>query len=277
MADKFDTQFIQATISKLLNEVAGQLAFFLEKVLPSLFEDWWKQAVLNSLSFQQRQRMEQRGLDSLGALDLAALLRVLDQNWYQISNKLGLTSEARHFVKEMQTIRNRWAHATTEGFPLEDVYCDLDTLQRFAVVIEADDTLVQEVHSIKTDLLAKEVESSGKRELIAPQSSQATKKHDPEFEPGQIVFVKSNPTIRGAVISVSPGKPENRFKVFVAGETRTYYASQLQAEDMREDEVEYLPSEQFHAYLTALQIRYPGLSTLYSLNAARVDFISAFR
>jgi len=85
MADKFDTQFIQATISKLLSEVARQLAFFLEKVLPSLFEDWWKQAILNSLSFQQRRRMEQRGLGSLGALDLAALLRVLDQNWYQIS------------------------------------------------------------------------------------------------------------------------------------------------------------------------------------------------
>ena len=33
------------------------------------------------------------------------------------------------------------------------------------------------------------------------------------------------------------------------------------------------PCDQFHAYLTALQIKYPGLSTLYSLNAARVDFI----
>ncbi len=39
--------------------------------------------------------MEQNGLNAFGALDLAALLRVLDQNWYQISNKLSLTSEAR--------------------------------------------------------------------------------------------------------------------------------------------------------------------------------------
>ncbi|MFH1739543.1 MAG: helicase-related protein, partial [bacterium] len=30
---------------------------------------------------------------------------------------------------------------------------------------------------------------------------------------------------------------------------------------------------EFHAYLSALQIRHPSLSTLYSLNAARVDFI----
>jgi len=105
------------------------------------------------------------------------------------------------------------------------------------------------------------------------QHTQDNKKHGAEFEPGQIVYVKSNPTIRGAVISVLPGKPENRFKVFVTGETQTYYASQLQAEDLRDDAAECLPCEQFHSYLTALQIRYPALSTLYSLNAARVDFI----
>ncbi len=142
MPDQFDDQYIQATISKLLSETARHLALFLEKVLPSLFEDWWKQAVLNGLSFQQRRRMEQRNIGSLAALDLAALLRVLDQNWYQISTKLDLTSETRHFVKEMQTVRNRWAHATTEGFPLEDVYRDLDTLQRFSAVIEVDDILL---------------------------------------------------------------------------------------------------------------------------------------
>ncbi|HUU44803.1 MAG TPA: Swt1 family HEPN domain-containing protein, partial [Acidobacteriota bacterium] len=273
MAGQFDDRHIQATVSKLLSEAARQLAQYLEKVLPSLFDDWWKQAVLNGLSFQQRRRIEQHNIGSLAALDLAALLRVLDQNWYQISTKLSLTSEARHFVKEMQTVRNRWAHATMEGFPVEDVYRDLDTLQRFSAVIGADDILLQEVRAAKTALLAKEMRSSGQGEAIDPLPSQDTKQHGAEFEPGQIVYVKSNPTIRGAVISVLQGKPENRFKVFVAGETQTYYASQLQAEDLRDDGAESLPCEQFHSYLSALQIRYPGLSTLYSLNAARVDFI----
>lgn len=273
MENIFDDQHAQNTISKLLSEVARQLAIFLEKELPSLFEDWWKQAVLNSLSFQQRRRMEQRGSGALGALDLAALLRVLDHNWYQISNKLGLASEVRHFVKEMQTIRNRWAHATTEGFPLDDVYRDLDTMQRFATVIGVGDALVQEVRSTKTALLAKEMESPGKGEPIASKQSQTANGQEAEFEPGQIVFVKSNPTIRGAVIAVLSGKPENRFKVFVGGVIQTYYASQLQVEDIRDDGVEFTSCEEFHAYLTALQIRYPGLSTLYSLNSARIDFI----
>jgi len=273
MAGLLDDQNTQATLSRLLGEVAKYLAMFLERELPSLFEDWWNQAVVNNLSFQQRRRMEQRGIASLGALDLAALLRVLDQNWYQISNKLGLTSESRHFVKEMQTIRNRWAHATTEGFPLDDVYRDLDTLQRFAVVIEANETLIREVRSLKTALVTTETEMPEKTDAAALESSLTPKENGAEFEPGQIVCVRSDPSIRGAVISVLPGKPENRFKVFVSGETQTYYASQLKPEDISDDNTEFFSCDQFHAYLTALQIRYPGLSTLYSLNAARVDFI----
>ena len=95
----------------------------------------------------------------------------------------------------------------------------------------------------------------------------------PEFLPGQIVFLKSNPSVRGAVVSVSQGTPEDRIGVFVDGNTQTFYASQLQVEIQRDADLQLLSCNQFHAYLTALQIRYPGLSTLYSLNAARIDFI----
>ena len=95
---------MEHNLNILLQKVAISLALYLERALPSLFEDWWKQAVLPTLSSEQRRRMEQRPTGSLGALDLAALLRVFDQNWYQLSTSLGLTKEARHSVKEMQTI-----------------------------------------------------------------------------------------------------------------------------------------------------------------------------
>ena len=94
-----------------------------------------------------------------------------------------------------------------------------------------------------------------------------------EFSPGQIVFLKSDPELRGAVVSVLPGGQEDRVRVFVNGNVQTYYASQLVPEEQREDDVAFLSSDQFHAHLTALQIRHPSLSTLYSLNAARVNFI----
>ena len=94
-----------------------------------------------------------------------------------------------------------------------------------------------------------------------------------EFAPGQIVFLKSDPELKGAVVAVLPGEPENRVRVFANGKVQTYYASQLQPEEPHDDDIEILSCDQFHAGLTALQIRHPSLSTLYSLNAARVDFI----
>ncbi len=93
------------------------------------------------------------------------------------------------------------------------------------------------------------------------------------LNPGRSWYSRSNPTTKGVVVAVLPGKPENRFKVFGDGDTKTYYASQLQAEVQRDEEPQFLGCEHFHSHLTALQIRFPGLSTLYSLNAARVDFV----
>ena len=94
-----------------------------------------------------------------------------------------------------------------------------------------------------------------------------------EFVPGQMVVLKSNPSLRGAVMKVLSGQAENRVEVFMGNSVQTYYASQLQASDQPDDELQPLSCDLFHAYLTALQIRHPSLSTLYSLNAARVNFI----
>ena len=94
-----------------------------------------------------------------------------------------------------------------------------------------------------------------------------------EFSPGQIVFLKSNPSVRGAVVGVLPGTPENRFNVFIDGNVQPFYASQLQLEQQSGEDFQHLSRDEFHAYLTALQILRPGLSTLYSLNTAGIDFI----
>lgn len=94
-----------------------------------------------------------------------------------------------------------------------------------------------------------------------------------EFSPGQIVFLKSNPSTRGAIVEIISGTPEDSVRVFVNNNVQTFYASQLQPEVESEDEFPRLSCDEFHAYLTALQIRSPALSTLYSLNSARIDFI----
>ena len=63
-------------LHKLLKQAAEALASYLDRLLPSLFDNWWKDAVLDKLSFQQQRRVEQKGTVSHSSLDLAALLGV---------------------------------------------------------------------------------------------------------------------------------------------------------------------------------------------------------
>ena len=96
---------------------------------------------------------------------------------------------------------------------------------------------------------------------------------DAAFAIGQFVYFKADPSIRGPVVSSMLGTPENRFGVHINGKIRTYYASQLKAAAPPENKHQLLHCDDLHAYLTALQIQYPRLSTLYSLHTARIDFI----
>ena len=104
-----------------------------------------------------------------------------------------MTSEARHFLKEMQTVRNRWAHANMEGFPVDDIYWDLDTLQRFSVVIGADEKLIQDLRETKAALLAVESQPPSEEGAENTTTPPEQKKDEAEFEPRQIVFIKSHP------------------------------------------------------------------------------------
>ena len=266
------TRKAQELVAPLLGGVTSHLARFLNHVLPAIGDDWWKKLVVDRLSVNQQQRLAHQPGPSLTSLDLAALLRVLDQNWFEITSKNHLSAEARHYVKEMQTIRNRWAHAGTDGVPGEDVYRDLDTLQRFAAAIGADEAFLEEIRFAKKSMLIRESPMSIQVKEEAPQDPAPRLEGGAEFAPGQMVMLKSNPAIQGAVIEVLFSSQENRFKVFMGGGIQIYYASQLQG-IVPAEERQPVTCEQFHARLTALQILHPGLSTLYSLNTARVDFI----
>src|SRR6266487_6477063 len=92
------------------------------------------------------------------------------------------------------------------------------------------------------------------------------------FQVGEIVSIRAEPTA-GAVIEVLPGEPEYRYRLFINGTSSLYYASQLQPSPIKNVSAELLPLSEFQARLTALQIRQPSLSNLYSLHTARINFV----
>ena len=94
------------------------------------------------------------------------------------------------------------------------------------------------------------------------------------FQPGQLVHLKSQPDACGAVLGVNSSGPEVQYTVLLDGKTRTFFASQLVAHEQPVDATEKLTADQCRALLTARYINHPGTSTLYSLNAARVNFVA---
>jgi superfamily II DNA or RNA helicase len=257
-------------LSILFTETANNLRSFLQKVLPSLDESWWKKYVLTALTFQQHRRVEEHSITNLSGLDLAALLRVLDKNWFEISEKATLPREARNWAKEMQTIRNRWAHLSNQEMPKEDIYRDLDTMQRFLEALKADSNLINKVREEKQTCFTSKQPAGVQPESAGNLKPQA----QAEFAIGDIVILRAHPSISGAVINILLGKPENRYVIFHSGNTATYYASQLVRQEAPAAEQDIIvPLTEFHAYITALQLRHPGLANLYSLHAARVNYI----
>ena len=93
-----------------------------------------------------------------------------------------------------------------------------------------------------------------------------------KFAQGQLIALKSDRSITGAIVAVTEGDPETRYQVFTAAGLQSYYESQLVSQDTQE-ELEKVDAERFHAGLTASLIRNPTISSLYSLNTAKIDFI----
>ena len=104
---------------------------------------------MECLSFQQQRFIQEQGYTSLRQLDFAALLRVLDQNWYELSRMFSLPREGRTWVKELQTVRNRWAHLSSDAMPDSERYRDADTLGRLLMMVEALDVSLEAVEGVK--------------------------------------------------------------------------------------------------------------------------------
>ena len=93
-----------------------------------------------------------------------------------------------------------------------------------------------------------------------------------KFNKGQVVALKSNRTVKGAIIDIIESLPENRYQVFTSIGLQSCYESQLVLDEVQ-DKLEAVEAERFHAGITASLIRNPSISSLYSLNSAKIDYI----
>jgi ATP-dependent helicase HepA len=275
-------------MNELLHLSTRAFAGFLSNALPKLGEDWWKKRVVSALSFQQQRLVEEKRIGDLRELDFAALVRLVDQNWYDLSNELQLPREGRGWIKELQSIRNRWAHLSAQSVSANDRFRDADTLDRVLEMLGSDSILRTKVQHYKDEAVA-EIASMQVQSKLQPRAEEQkdvvsnipASVPEPEmvcrprslFQVGEIVRLRSSAAVLVPIIAIDASGNETRYSVFHEGKTVHYYESQLCANVPTKEESTAATTADLHAFLSSLILLSPSSAKLFSLRSGRVQFV----
>ena len=268
-----DTSYIISKMNEYMFRLNQQIGGWLEKKLPKITDNWWQDLVFNNLSPLQRETVLRNDIHEIKGLDLAALLRVLDRNWFVITSSFFINNKERGNIRTMQEIRNTWAHITPNDISkarvIDDVNVIIALMQAFDASMKDTRDMENFIFDVEED---KDIHAAAAKEPVkeaAPVKENNNSDDQPEgIAIGSIVVLVSDPSVIGAVIGVSG----NKYSVLVNGKIQSYYKEQIQLQNAKEEH-KYLSLPKVRSALTAYQIHNPGSSNLYSLNSARIDFV----
>ena len=265
----------QAIVSKMqeyLRAATKELCAWLQKMLPRVGDDWWQTCVMDNLTYTQKQIAEEKGYSKLEDLDLAALLRVADKSWYDMRSFAYLPTKDRQCVRDMVKVRNNWAHLAGAIEDKDVILQDLDTTLAFLENVIMTNKYTQGISNFRV-----EVENADFSAVFEPVPVVVEVPVQPQVPAGAIqekdrVFLTGDPDTKGMVFSVSEIGGTIKYEVFVDGEIKTFYEGQIQKIDSAPS-YSWVDLSTMQSNLTAYEINNPSAGNLYSLNAARIDFV----
>lgn len=257
-------------MNSYLHTSAIVLSGWLEQILPRTSPDWWTDSVLDNLSASQRETALLKGYQKLEDLDLAALLRIADGCWTIITQYANRPGSERDCIRDMMRVRNNWAHCS-ETLPGKDaILADLITLRGFyeqrgcdSEIIHSVDDMIERVKSPTT------IDFDN---LSVYRCKEAAIDDKGEIAEKSLIYLIGEPSVRGIVMDVTEIDGIKRYQCFVNGEFKTYYTGQI-APVIETSNQHWVDINTFQCYLTAYQINHPSSKNLYSLHAARIDFV----
>lgn len=263
---------IISKMSEYLHLSTVILAEWLCSKLPRITDNWWKECVLENLSYYQRERVIADNICSLNELDLSALLRVANKSWYEMRSTFYLSQTERECLRAMFSVRNNWAHCAGNIPGKDTIECDLEVIYQFAQQFGASVDACLNIEAFKSDLRYAEIEPSQRTLLNMPGPKKKDEIIHQQIEEKSMVCLRSNPAVKGMVFSISEIGGTKKYEVFINGEIKTFYDDQIVLES---SSLSYhmVNMDILQSSLTAYQLKNPSMSSLYSLNAARIDFV----
>lgn len=265
----------QAMVSRIheyLHIATKELCAWLGKMLPRVSDDWWQVCVMDNLSFVQRQYAVENGYSKLEDLDLAALLRVADKSWYDMRSFAYLPTRERQCVKDMMKVRNNWAHLSGSIADKDIVLRDLGTIRAFFENVIVTNKYTQGIFDFKQEIESTDFSAVFAEDTAAVKTTPELSTASGDIQEKDRVFLTGSPDTKGMVFSVTDVDGTKRYEVFVDGEIKTFYEGQIQKIDPAPT-YSWIDLNTLQSNLTAYEINNPSAGNLYSLNAARIDFV----
>lgn len=123
-----DDSYMIGKMNTFMHQLGEKMSDWLGSRLPKLTDNWWSELVYSNLSPLQRDQVDLKHISELKGLDLAALLRVFDRNWFVITSSWFVNNKERQKIKDMMGVRNSWAHITSEEISKEKVISDVEII-----------------------------------------------------------------------------------------------------------------------------------------------------
>ena len=267
--------FIVSRMNTYLHDAAKELISWLYKMLPRVSDEWWQECVIANLSYAQRELAGKNGYTQLEQLDLAALLRVTDKSWYDMRAFAYLPTVQRECVRAMMKVRNNWAHIAGAISDKDVVLKDLDVLLTFFETV-----IITNAYTEKINKTIEEIRNADFSAVFTPEPIPVVTAVTPESVPDAAsgikerdkVFLTADPDKKGMVFSISEAGGIKKYEVFIDGDIQTFYEGQIQAEAPAIP-YSWIDVNTLQSNLTAYEINNPSAGNLYSLNAARIDFV----
>lgn len=267
-----DDQYIVSKMNEYLHQATGLLVTWLGKMLPRVSEDWWNECVLDRISYRQQEIAIEKGFKELADFDLAAVLRIADKNWYDMRSFAYLPTNERECIRDMQGVRNNWAHCAGTLPGKDAIIHDIEVLIKFFEQQQATAEEVRAVEEFKRNVENENIAALMTDEPEVEEYADAPSGGDAEIKEKDTVYLVGDPKTRGMVFSVENIGNTTKYEVFVEGGLRTFYTGQIAA-IAEKASYNWVDINTFQSYLTAYEINNPSAGNLYSLNSARVDFV----
>lgn len=267
-----DDQYIVSKINEYLHQATGLLVAWLDGKLRRVSDDWWNECVLDRLSYRQREIAIEKGFKELSDFDLVAVLRIADKNWYDMRSFAYLPTSERECIRDMQSVRNNWAHCAGTLPGKDAIINDIEVLSKFFEQMEAPQADINQLEEFKKNVQNENIAAMTPVEKIEEDLIIEGEISDSEIKEKDTVYLVGDPKTRGMVFSVQNIGTTTKYEVFVDGGLRTFYTGQI-APVVEKISYNWVDINTFQSYLSAYEINNPSAGNLYSLNSARIDFV----